>query len=56
MSHISYGFLFCGKTKPNKVNKVNVLINRALKCIHYKRYNENVRNNESIIRRITKGI
>ena len=27
-----------------KVNEINVLINKALRCIHYKKYNESVSN------------
>ena len=44
MSHVRYGLLCWGRTNKTKVNEINVLINKALRCIHYKKYNESVSN------------
>ena len=35
-------FLFWVRTNYTKINEVNVLINIATRCIHFKRYNESV--------------
>ena len=42
MSHIRYGLLCWGRT--NKTYEINVLINKAIRCIHYKNYNKSVSN------------
>ena len=44
MSHIRYGLLCWGRTNKKKRYEINVLINKALSCIHYKKYNEGVSN------------
>ena len=40
MSHIRHGLLCWGRTNKRKINEINVLLNKALRCIHYKKYNE----------------
>ena len=42
MSHIRYGLYCWGSINKTKVKEVNVLINRALRCIHLKGYNKSV--------------
>ena len=44
MSHIRYGLLCWGRTNKTKTNEINVLINKAIRCIHFKKYNESVSN------------
>ena len=44
MSYIRYSLLCSGRTNKTRINEVNVLINKALKCIHCKIYDESVRN------------
>ena len=43
-SHIRYGLLFWVRTNRKKINEINVLISKALRCILYKKYNECVSN------------
>ena len=44
MSLIRYGLLCWGRTNKTKIKKVNIPINRAIRCIHFKGYNESVSN------------
>ena len=40
MSLIRYGLLCWGRTNKTKIKEINVLINRANRCIHFKGCNE----------------
>ena len=42
MGHVRYGLLCWDRTNKTKIREINVLINRAIKCIHFKGYNESV--------------
>ena len=42
MSHIRYGLLCWGRANQEKINEINRLINRAIRCIHFKDWKENV--------------
>ena len=37
MSHIRYGLLCSGRANENRHNEVNLLINKALRYVYYKR-------------------
>ena len=43
MSNIRYGLLCWGIANRKCINDINVLINRVLRCIHYKKYDDSVR-------------
>ena len=43
MSNVRYGLLCWGRAYKKCINDINVLINRALICIHYKKYDDSVR-------------
>ena len=43
MSYIRYGLLCWGRTNKTRINEVNILIDKALRCFHYKTYDESVR-------------
>ena len=43
MSHVRYGLLCYGRTNKQNLNDINVLMNKALRCIHHKKYDESVR-------------
>ena len=40
MSHIRYGVLGFGRANKTRLNEVNALINKALRCIYYKSFVE----------------
>ena len=40
MSHIKDRLLCWGKPNKTRLNEVKVLINKALNCIYYKKYDE----------------
>ena len=44
MSHVRYGLLCWGRANKSKINEINRLINRAIRCIHFKNWKENVSN------------
>ena len=43
MSNIRYGLLSWGRANIKLINDINVLINRAFRCLHYKKYDDSVR-------------
>ena len=43
MSNVRYRLLCWGRANKKCINDINVLINRALRCIHYKKYDDSVR-------------
>ena len=43
MSHVRYGLLCWGRANKGKINEINRLINRAIKCIHFKNKKETIR-------------
>ena len=43
ISNVRYGLLCWGGANKKCINDINVLINRALRCIHFKKYNDSVR-------------
>ena len=43
MSNIRYDLLWWGRANKKCITDINVLINRALRCIHYKKYDDSVR-------------
>ena len=43
MSNFRYGLLCWEEANKKYINDINVLINRALRCIHYKNCDDNVR-------------
>ena len=43
MSNVRYGLLWWGRVNKKCINDINVLINRAFRCIHYKKYDASVR-------------
>ena len=43
MRNFRYGSLCWGRANKKCINDINVLINRALRCIHYKKYDDSVR-------------
>ena len=42
MSNVRYGLLCRRRANKKRINDINVLINRALRCIHYKKYDDGV--------------
>ena len=42
MSHVRYGLLCWGRASRTKITEINKLINRAIRCIHFKNWNENI--------------
>ena len=42
MSHVRYGLLCWGRASRTKINEINKLINRAIRCIHFKSWKESV--------------
>ena len=42
MSHVRYSLLCLGRASKTKTTEINKLINRALRCIHFKGWNESV--------------
>ena len=43
MSNIRYGLLCWGRANKKCINDINVLINRAIRCIHYMKYDDSVK-------------
>ena len=43
MSKVRYGLLCWGSANKKYINDINVTINRALRCIHYKKYDDSLR-------------
>ena len=43
MSNVRYDWLCWGRANRKCINDINVLINRALRCIHYKKHDDSVR-------------
>ena len=43
MSNIRYYLLCFGKTNKKCINGINIPINGALRCLHYKKYDDSVR-------------
>ena len=43
MSHVRYGLLCWGRASKTKITEIDKLINRALRCIHFKGWNESVK-------------
>ena len=43
MSNVRYGLLCWGRANKKCINDINVLINRALKCIPYKKNSDSVK-------------
>ena len=43
ISNVRYGLLCWGRANKKCINDINVLINRALRCIHYMKYDDSVR-------------
>ena len=44
MSNVRFGLLFLGRANENKINDNNFPINRALRCKHYNKYDDSLRN------------
>ena len=42
MSCVRYGLLCWDRANRSKTTKINKLINRSLRCMHFKSWNENV--------------
>ena len=42
MSHVRYGLLCWERASRTKITEVSKLINRAIWCMHFKSWNENV--------------
>ena len=40
MSHVRYGLLCWGRASRTKITEINELTNRAIRCIHFKSWNE----------------
>ena len=43
MSHVKYGLLCWGRANAGKISEIDKLINRALRCMHFKKWNESIR-------------
>ena len=43
MGNVKNGLLCWGRANKECINDINVLINRAFRCIHYKKYDVSVR-------------
>ena len=42
MSHVRYGLLCWGRASRTKISEINKLVNRAVRCIHFKSWKENI--------------
>ena len=42
MSNVRYGLLCWGRANKKNINDINVLINRALRCIQFKKYDDSI--------------
>ena len=42
MSNVRYGLLCWGRANKKCINYINALINRELRCVHYKNYDDSV--------------
>ena len=42
MSYVSYGLQCWGRANNSKINETNRLINRAIRCIYFKNWKENI--------------
>ena len=43
MSQVKYGLLCWGRANAGKISEIDKLINRALRCMHFKKWNEIIR-------------
>ena len=43
ISHIKYGLLCWGRANAGKINEIDKLINRALRCMYFKKWDESIK-------------